>query len=215
MAADVICVTSVKVSYVYTQVFNMYVHVSFVYIQVSYVYTQVFNMAADVICVTSAITIGKRRDWKGGFPHLVLKAEIMGGGGEIKVMNFRCHLCYDHCYLSHWSSLSHYSASARERAQESYCMGTLHIHERDLCLRKKRPIHTHKKPVESKRARELLHGHPLYTCKRRMYTTKETYTHTQKTCNEQESTRATARANLYIRKGDLQVFFVCGKVSFF
>ena len=30
MAADVICVTSVQVSFVYIQVFNMYVYVSFV-----------------------------------------------------------------------------------------------------------------------------------------------------------------------------------------
>ena len=33
--------------------------------------------------------IGKQWVWKGGFPHLVLKAEIMEGGGEIYVSNFR------------------------------------------------------------------------------------------------------------------------------
>jgi len=35
-------------------------------------------------CACVRVFIGKRRVWKGGFPHLVTKAEIMGGGVKFK-----------------------------------------------------------------------------------------------------------------------------------
>jgi len=35
-------------------------------------------------CNTLNIFIGKRRVWKGGFPHLETKAEIMGGVVKFK-----------------------------------------------------------------------------------------------------------------------------------